>query len=96
MLPWSVPLGAAAVTLIVTLGSIFDGLRERGPSLWRELWHCPLCCGWWFGAFAAVLHGSLGLPAHLAAWQIVTTGAYSGVLALFGRRVLDWLDGNTP
>lgn len=47
-------LEAAAVTVVVTQGTIFRPLRERGPKLWRELVNCPLCLGWWIGAAGAL------------------------------------------
>lgn len=92
-----VAFGGAALAVLVTLGSIFDAFREVGPAWWRELWHCPLCFGWWTGAAGAALFGSFqGVPFLQAAWVIASTGALSGCFALLFRRATDCLDGNTP
>lgn len=94
---FGVALAGAALAVLVTLGSIFGVFREVGPSWWRELWHCPLCFGWWTGAVGASLFGSFqGVTFLQAAWVIASTGAVSGSLALIYRRASDYLDGNTP
>lgn len=89
-------LEAAAITVVLTQGTIFRPLRERGPRLWRELVSCPLCLGWWIGAFAGwwEVRGLEPLP-WATAWHVVASGALAGSAALLFRRLTDYLDSNS-
>ena len=86
-------LEAAAITIVVTKGSIFKRLREVGPWFWRELSSCPLCAGVWIGAGWYLLHQPLP-PSSLrgAALEALGTGVVTGVLALLIARILNALE----
>ena len=84
-------IAGAAITTIFTLGSIFAGVRARGPRLWRELASCPLCAGWWVGA-ALDLPNALTRPIWPAAVHLVAVGSLTGCAALLYRRIIDRLD----
>ena len=90
---------AAAITLVVTEGSIFTRLRTFGPQLWRQLVSCSLCLGVWVGMALYVLHA---LPIWWS-WrlgvEVLGFGCASGVLAYTGAAVwavLDRLSGPEP
>lgn len=84
------------MTVVLTQGTIFRPFRERGPRFWRELVSCPLCLGWWIGAFAGWWEVRFleSLPAATA-WHVVASGALSGSAALLFRRLTDYLDSNS-
>lgn len=83
-------LGAAAITLLFVLGSIFKPLREHGPKLWRELVTCPLCLGFWLGIGAILVFE--GRPHDLKSLCVVLAGgAVSAFVALLCRQVSDLL-----
>lgn len=88
-------LESAAVTVVLTQGTIFRPLRERGPKLWRELVSCPLCLGWWIGAAGIGCNDHFGLEPLAAFWHVAASGALAGSTALLFRRLTDWLDSNT-
>lgn len=75
-------LQAAAITLVFTLGSLFERVRQ----LWPSFLGCPLCAGVWIGAGVAVADG-IRVPL-----QVLGIGALSGVVALAAARVLEALD----
>lgn len=100
-------LESAAITVVLTQGTIFRPLRElqwawcgkklpRVTQFWHELMHCPLCLGWWIGAFAGWWE-LRGLEPFAAAtvWHVVASGALAGSTALLFRRLTSWLDANT-
>jgi hypothetical protein len=88
-------LEAAAITVIITDGTIFLPLRSRGPALWRELVSCPLCLGWWIGAISALWRHPTGLEPVELAWHVAAAGALSGCAALLFHCLIGWLDWNT-
>ncbi len=100
-------VAAAAITVVITYGSIFGGLRTyprhathwfwRG---WQFFWSCPLCVGFWVGALSWELHEiaragwegrTLGL---VPVFEVFEYGAMTGVLALLVKLVILRLDGN--
>lgn len=85
-------LQAAAITLVVTEGSIFARLRTFGPALWRQLISCSLCLGVWVGMGLYVLHA---LPIWWS-WrlgvEVLGFGCVSGVLAFVGAQGIACLD----
>ena len=71
MLTWA--LLVYGVTLIVTEGKLFAPLRDfvarRSP--WAgTLLGCPMCFGWWVGAFVSVLGWSPSAVAGPAIWPL--------------------------
>lgn len=46
-------LVAYGMTQIIVYGSIFNKLRPKKESMWGfgELFHCPMCMGFWVGHF---------------------------------------------
>jgi len=82
---------AAAITLVVTEGSIFAKLRTFGPALWRQLVSCSLCLGTWVGGALYVLHSPPA--AHYGYWlQVLGFGCMAGVLSLIGAMFIACLD----
>lgn len=79
-------VGLVGVTLIVSKGRIFDGVRSYlvgfvrwyNPLRWvGSAMHCPMCSGFWVGAVFAVLFGYgvvavplLGGCVSLASWVV--------------------------
>jgi hypothetical protein len=60
-------LGSVGITLILVRGRIFEPLRQKLQqiagtnriipfALFRDIIHCPQCCGFWVGACTAVLY----------------------------------------
>ncbi len=43
-------LCAYGLTFILVYGSIFDPIRPKNGK-WGQLFHCPLCLGFWVGVF---------------------------------------------
>ncbi len=43
-------LCAYGLTFILVYGSIFDPIRPKSGK-WGQLFHCPLCLGFWVGVF---------------------------------------------
>ena len=43
-------LCAYGLTFILVHGSIFDSVRPK-KGKWGQLFHCPLCLGFWVGVF---------------------------------------------
>lgn len=98
MTPW---LEAAAITLVFTRGSLFDGMRSRGPAWWRELARCPLCAGVWVGFGWFVLRKQLEMELALADYPPIAAhllvaalgnGALAAVVALTVARAWDALE----
>jgi hypothetical protein len=87
-----VALQAAAITLILTRGSIFEPLRSRGPALWRELSSCALCAGFWIG-LAWFLLASWPVRERATLMWCFGGAALSAAAALLLVRVLDALEG---
>ena len=81
-------LEAAAITIVVTKGSIFKRLREMGPWFWRELSSCPLCAGVWIGAGWYLVYQPLPPSSLQVAVDALATGAVTGVMAFLIARVL--------
>jgi hypothetical protein len=99
--PWFLLLEAVGATLVFTQGSIFKPVRERGPKLWREFSHCPLCVGVWVGMllmwrYLHTLLGSAGSMPSVLDWglALVGFGAASGTIALLVKRVWDYLESS--
>lgn len=85
-------LQAAAITLVVTEGSIFARLRTFGPALWRQLIACSLCLGVWVGMGLYVLHSYAGWM-YFTYWvQVLGFGCVSGVAAFLGAQLIACLD----
>ena len=86
----------ASITLVITQGSVFDGLRRRGPTLTRELASCPLCLGVWVGSALACYAARsvhLELPLSWAtAPYLLGIGCLTGVVALSIHRAWEALD----
>jgi len=53
-------LAAYGMTFILIFGSIFDPIRPKTGKL-GELFHCPLCTGFWVGVFLWSVNGSTEL-----------------------------------
>ena len=51
-------IAAAGITSIGVYGSIFNKIRPKKESLkgFGELFHCPMCLGFWVGAFLCGLN----------------------------------------
>jgi len=49
-------LTAYGLTQILVYGSIFNSIRPKEGKL-GELFHCPMCMGFWVGAFLFGLNG---------------------------------------
>ena len=49
-------LAAYGLTFILLYGSIFDSIRPTKGKL-GELFHCPLCVGFWVGVFLWSING---------------------------------------
>jgi hypothetical protein len=79
-------LALVGVTIIVTRGTIF-GWLQRGRWI-GELFHCPLCFGFWCGA-----GGGAYLRGHLGAADVVLDGAVVALLSLLVAAVLERLLG---
>jgi hypothetical protein len=73
-------LFSAAIAVVFTRGTLFQGLRERGPQLWRELAACPLCSGTWVGMLSAA--AVLGVGDFPSAFRALGAGAAAGCTAL--------------
>ena len=45
------------MTFIIVYGKIFEDIRPKKDytKKWNTLWNCPLCTGWWVGAFISCL-----------------------------------------
>lgn len=94
-------LEAAAITIVITYGSIFEGLRTHGPKGWQRFWNCPLCVGFWVGAFgwgfqqdaARLLEHTHGPIRLVQVFEGFGHGALAGTLALLVKLVLLRLDG---
>ena len=56
-------LAAYGLTFILIYGKIFDFLRpNKDPNkMWTLLFYCPLCMGFWVGAFLFCLNGQTEL-----------------------------------
>jgi hypothetical protein len=89
-------LQAAAITLVITEGSIFARLRTFGPALWRQLISCSLCLGVWVGAARYVLElesGQFPYPMTFRlAVEVLGFGCVTGVLAFLGAQLIACLD----
>ncbi len=88
----TIVLMGAAITLVVTNGSIFDVLRVRGPAFSRELFSCPLCLGVWIGmamtgwaCWSRQLEMGDSWP--IMAPYILGIGALTGAAALTLKRI---------
>ena len=104
---WLLLLEAVGATVVFTQGSIFKPLRDRGPQLWQEFAHCPLCVGVWVGLALRALQLRDILVANavaggvtelsLAGWVVVLVGfgATTGMLALLMKRVYDFLESGS-
>lgn len=90
----TIVLFSAAITLVFTLGSVFEGVRSRGPDLWKEFAHCPLCVGVWVGSgVSGLAHRWSGLePSFPMVFTCLALGALTGCAALLFSRVVVWLD----
>tara|TARA_R110002020_G_scaffold35134_5_gene106190 strand:+ start:1708 stop:2016 length:309 start_codon:yes stop_codon:yes gene_type:complete len=53
-------LAAYGLTFILVFGSIFNPIRPTAGKL-GELFHCPLCTGFWVGVFLWSLNGATEL-----------------------------------
>ena len=53
-------LAAYGMTFILIFGSIFDPIRPKAGKL-GELFHCPLCTGFWVGVFLWSVNGATEL-----------------------------------
>ena len=53
-------LCAYGMTFILIYGSIFNSIRPNKGKL-GELFHCPLCLGFWVGIFLWAVNGSTEL-----------------------------------
>ena len=53
-------LAAYGLTQILVYGTIFDSVRPTKGKL-GELFHCPLCLGFWVGIFLWALNGQTEL-----------------------------------
>ena len=53
-------LTAYGLTFILVFGSIFNPIRPTSGKL-GELFHCPLCTGFWVGVFLWSLNGATEL-----------------------------------
>jgi hypothetical protein len=86
---------AAAITLIITEGSIFGKLRTFGPALWRQLIQCSMCLGTWVGMVLYVLH-ALPVPGAYWSWrmgmEVLGFGCMAGILAFLGAQLIACLD----
>jgi len=97
-------LGLSGLTLILTRGTIFRGVRR----LWPHLLGCPQCVGWhvgfWGSIGSAVLAWHAGIAiVHVVVQAIVFGGAVSlgsslsdGVLERFFGPSLDVDNDDTP
>lgn len=83
-------IGLIGVTLVISTGKIFDGLRKwlTGFAVWfnplrvlGEIISCTMCAGWWVGSAWAWLNGS-----SLGAGVVV--GGLVSVLAFTADEVL--------
>ena len=56
-------LCAYGLTQILVYGSIFDKIRPKKTWLngFGELFHCPMCMGFWVGALLVGINGVTGL-----------------------------------
>lgn len=80
-------LGLVGVTVIITAGSIFEGLREKIASLspfLEKLINCPMCTGFWVGLFFGFItdYGPpiiLGGLVSLLSWAVYTVIFYFAV-----------------
>jgi hypothetical protein len=90
---WETLLFSAAITVVFVKGSLFDGLRKRGPRLWRVFSTCALCVGVWVGAGGDA--AARWLPAvFITVFHVIGVGALTGVAALLFVRVSDWLESS--
>jgi fructose-specific phosphotransferase system IIC component len=73
-------LTAFGLTQILVYGKLFDGIRPS-KKVWKGFFHCPMCVGFWVGAF---LFG-------VNRWTELFTFEY-GLVNFF---VLSWLASGT-
>tara|TARA_B100000989_G_C19273422_1_gene357177 strand:- start:57 stop:386 length:330 start_codon:yes stop_codon:yes gene_type:complete len=52
-------LAAFGLTQILVYGKIFDNYRPDKEDFrgWGELFHCPMCMGFWVGLFLFLING---------------------------------------
>jgi hypothetical protein len=85
-------LQAAAITLVITEGSIFARLRTFGPALWRQLVACSLCLGVWVGMALRVVQAQDVVLDRFFAVEVLGFGCVIGVLAFMGAQLIACLD----
>jgi hypothetical protein len=85
-------LQAAAITLVITEGSIFARLRTFGPALWRQLVACSLCLGVWVGAALYLVQAFTYPWTWRSAVEVLGFGCVTGVLAFLGAQLIACLD----
>lgn len=91
---WQTVLFSAAITAVFVKGSLFSGLRARGPALWREWASCALCVGVWVGTAAAVMscYYSRVSVDLLSVFAALGQGCVAGAAALLFERVVGLLE----
>ena len=86
-------LAAFGLTQILVYGTIFDNYRPHREDFkgWGEVFHCPMCMGFWVGAF---LFGINGLTELFSFDSSVTTALLLGCLSSATSYVLNVIFGD--
>lgn len=99
---WFLLVEAVGATLVFTQGSIFKGLRSRGPRLWREFSSCALCVGVWVGMLLRWrdLQGILGPAGAMPStfdWMLALLGfgGATGAIALTIVRLWEFCESSS-
>jgi hypothetical protein len=77
-------LGLVGITIIITVGSIFEDIREKiseRSTVLGKLINCPMCTGFWVGFFFGFASGIappiiVGGLVSLASWSVYSVVDY--------------------